>query len=112
MSVKVNLVIEQGADFNQHIELTDENDDLLIVTGYVANASMRKSYQAANSIVIGAVLSNGSLDLSMTANNTSNVSPGRYVWDVKLNKIEEDIVTDVTRLIEGIVTVTPAVTKD
>ena len=43
----------------------------------------------------------------MTANATANVVAGRYVYDVEL----VDGGGVVTRLLEGIVTVTPQVTK-
>jgi hypothetical protein len=43
----------------------------------------------------------------MTANSSANVVAGRYVYDCELT----DVNGAVTRLIEGIATVTPQVTR-
>lgn len=106
MSSKLNLVIEQGTDFHQNILLTDDNNDPISAAGYTANGSMRKSFQATTSIPLSCNLATGSLAISMNAATTSAVVAGRYVYDVKLTKTGETF-----RLIEGVATVTPAVTR-
>jgi len=45
--------------------------------------------------------------MAMSAANTANLTPGRYVYDVEI----EDASGDVTRIFEGIVTVLPNVTR-
>lgn len=107
MSTKANLVIEQGADFQTPVMLTDENGEDLITTVFVANASLRKYYGSTNSWEIGTTLANGVLTLVMSAIETANVAPGRYVWDVQIRNTSTNTVS---RLVEGIVTVTPRVT--
>ena len=49
----------------------------------------------------------GTITLSLTANQTSNLVYGRYVYDVDVT----DASNTVTRVLEGIVTVTPSVTR-
>jgi hypothetical protein len=49
---------------------------------------------------------NGEVTLSLTATQTAALTAGRYVYDVELT-----IGSTVSRVIEGIVTVTPEVTK-
>jgi hypothetical protein len=44
----------------------------------------------------------------MSAANTANVTPGRYVYDVE---IQDNSTGDVTRIFEGIATVLPNVTR-
>jgi hypothetical protein len=46
------------------------------------------------------------ITLGLTANQTSNLVAGRYVYDVELTEGGE-----VSRIVEGIVTVTPQVTR-
>jgi hypothetical protein len=105
MSDKINLLMDQAATFSQEIDLLDDNNDPLVTTGYSANASMKKSYQAANVIYFDCSLDIGKVVLSMDASNTAAIVPGRYVYDVILTKAP-----NVSRIVEGIVTVRPAVT--
>ena len=50
----------------------------------------------------------GIIAMSMTANTTGTLTAGRYVYDIELTATANG---NVTRMIEGIVTVTPQVTK-
>lgn len=104
---KINLVIDQGATFNTQIDLTNDAGDPLNVTGYTANGQIRKHYDSNTAVILTTNLANGSLSLSLSANQTANMSYGRYVYDVKI--INDS--NTVTRLIEGLVTVTPGVTR-
>jgi hypothetical protein len=106
MSSKLNLVIEQGTDFYQNIIVEDDNDDPLSANGYTANGSMRKSFQATSSFPIDCTLTTGNLSIEMNAASTSSIPAGRYVYDIKLVKAGVTV-----RLIEGVATVTPAVTR-
>jgi hypothetical protein len=112
MTVRVNLLLNQGATFYQQVEITDQNGDPLQVTFangdpvYTAAAQMRKSYFSSNASTFTTGLSNGMLTLSMTANSTVNIEGGRYVYDVELTSSNS-----VSRIIEGHVQVLSNVTK-
>jgi hypothetical protein len=105
--------MDQGSSFYQEINLFDDNDDVLIVNEsnnmmlYTAAAQMRKSYQALNAITFDTALSNGTLSLTLSSNATANVPAGRYVYDVEMRGTDNTV----TKIIEGIVTVKPEVTK-
>ena len=60
-----------------------------------------------NSVSFTTTLSNGQLILSLTPAQTSNIVAGRYVYDTEL----VDAANSVIRLMEGIATVTPEVTR-
>lgn len=109
MGTKVNLVVDQGATFETVLTLTQDNGDLIDLTGYSGSAQLRKHYTSSNATTITVTLggANGTVTLGMTANATANVVAGRYVYDVEL----VDSANVATRLIEGIVTVTPQVTR-
>lgn len=112
MSNKSNLVIDQGTTFDVYIDLTDENGDPIDVSPYVANAQMRKWYSSVNPAAVFATNTaieppNGVIRLSLTAEQTANLDHGRYVYDVTIVN-DENIIT---RVLEGIVTVTPRVTR-
>jgi hypothetical protein len=104
------LVIEQGSTFSSLLNVEDSNGDAINLYAYSANSQMRKSYYSSSYTVITSTVtgtSNGEITLSMTASNTSSLTPGRYVYDV----IITSPTSVVTRVVEGIVTVLPSVTR-
>lgn len=107
MATKANMVIDQGSTFATAIEIIDDNDEAVILTGFTARGQIRKHYSSSNSVSFTTTLANGSLVISLTANQTSNMVAGRYVYDIELI----DPANTVLRILEGIVTVTPEVTR-
>ena len=112
MAAYVELYIDQGTTFNNIINLTDDVTNTPInISGYTVTSQIRRSYYSANiSANITCTLSNvanGEITMSMTSANTANIKPGRYVFDV----ITLDTFNTKNRVLEGIITVTPSVTK-
>lgn len=101
--------MDQGATFSTVITLTDRDNNIIDLTNYTGAAMMRKTYTSSNSHSFAVALSNttGTVTLSMNANSTANVSAGRYVYDLELT----DGSSVVSRVLEGIVTVSPNVTR-
>jgi hypothetical protein len=108
MSTRVPLVIEQGSTFSVLVELFDDLDEPLDVTNMTASGKMRKQYTSSTSVNFDTQLSNGELILELDYIQTANIEAGRYVYDVEITDTQSNTVV---RLIEGIVTVTPEVTK-
>jgi hypothetical protein len=109
MATKANLVIDQGTTFSTDLTLTDENGDALNLNGYSANSQVRKWYTSSNAAAVFSTSINvvsSIVTLSLTANQTSNLVAGRYVYDVELNDG-----STTSRIVEGIITVTPQVTR-
>lgn len=108
MATKANLVIDQGSTFSTDLNMTDENGDVINLGGYTANSQMRKWYTSSNSTVFTTTINvaTGVITLALSANQTNNLTAGRYVYDVEIN---DGTVT--SRVVEGIVTVTPQVTR-
>lgn len=112
MSAYVELYIDQGTNFNNIINITDDvTNDYINVYGYIITSQLRRSYYSenpsANLICTITDAANGEVTLSMNAANTSLLKPGRFLFDVK--SMDTNQVT--SRLIEGIIAVTPGVTK-
>ena len=109
MGTKVNLVIDQGASFETTVNLTDDNGDAVDLTGYSAAGQIRKHYTSSSATNMTIVLggANGTVTMALSANATANLVAGRYVYDVELT----DTSSSVSRIFEGIVTVTPQVTR-
>jgi len=112
MAAYVELYIDQGTTFNNVLNLTDDVTNAYVnVSGYIVTSQMRRSYYSTNAsanitcTITDAV--NGEITMTMTAANTSNLKPGRYLFDVET----EDPANVKSRILEGIVTVTPGVTR-
>lgn len=108
MATKSNLVIDQGATFSTDLTLTDENGDALNLSGYTANSQLRKWYTSSNSISFSTTTNTsiGVVTLSLSSNQTAALTAGRYVYDVEISDG-----TTISRIVEGIVTVTPNCTR-
>lgn len=108
MATKVNFLIDQGTSFATTINLNDDDGNPLDLSGYSIAGQMRKAYSSQNYIPFVANLQLGELNLGLSANTTTALSPGRYVYDVELT----DTNGLITRLLEGVITVTPEVTRN
>jgi hypothetical protein len=106
-----NLYLEKGATFNTTITLDDVYGSTYDLTGYTANSQIRKSYYSSNAtatFITTISAANGTISLSLTSASTSNIAPGRYVYDTTITKTSSG---EVTRILEGIVDVSPSVTR-
>ena len=109
MATKANLTIDQGASYSTNIDILDEYGIAIDLTNYTGAAQMRKHYTSSNAINFSVDLggADGTVTLSLTANAIANIAAGRYVYDVELTSDTGAV----SRVLEGIVTVTPNVTR-
>lgn len=106
------LFLEQGASFNASIALDDVSGESFNLVNYTASSQMRKSYYSTNAaatftVSTGIDPSIGVITMSLDSANTANIYPGRYVYDVYVSNEMGSRV----RVLEGIINVTPQVTK-
>lgn len=108
MASRVNIILDQGTTFNTQFTFTDDNDEPIDFSTYTANSQMRKSYTSSTAYAFTVNLTSvGVITLSMNANTTSSITAGRYVYDLEV----QDVNGVRSRLVEGIVTVTPEITR-
>ena len=109
MATKANLSIDQGTTFSTKLTVTDDDGVIVDLTGYSANSMIRKTYTSSSAVSFGTSINigTGEVTLSLTANATANIAAGRYVYDCELT----DGTGTVSRLLEGIVTINPQVTR-
>lgn len=111
MAVKVNLSIDQGSTFATTFNLTNEDTgEILDLSTYTAVGQIRKHYTSSNATTFVCTVntSAGVLTASLTANTTKAMTAGRYVYDIE---VTESASGAVSRVVEGIVTVNPEVTR-
>lgn len=109
MAIKGNLVIDQGSDYQVTINVETANGTPVNLSGYTSEAQMRKHYTSSRSYTFDTDINIavGTITLSMSSNTTNSISPGRYIYDCEVTSN-----TGIkTRLLEGIVTITPQVTR-
>lgn len=109
MAIKANLIIDQGASYSTSLTLVNDQGETANLVGYSANSQLRKTFTSSNSHTFTASVdtSLSIITLALNANQTANIAAGRYVYDVFLT----DSSGVVSRIVEGIVTVTPRVTR-
>ena len=108
MALKYNIVIDQGTDFAVEFDVTNANNIPMDFTDNIITAKMRKHFESANSVSFTCSGSaNGTIILLLTASATINMTPGRYMYDV----MTEDSGGEISRIVEGIATLTPQITK-
>lgn len=111
MASFLELNCDQGTDFNVNLDLTNDDGTSINVANYSFNSSIRKSFYSANVtanlVVVVADAANGSVSLSMNAATTANIKAGRYLYDVKMITPSNTV----SRVIEGIITIAPQVTR-
>jgi len=107
------LFLEQGTTFNTLISLDDVYGETYNLLNYSASSEMRKSYYSSNATAVFSTTVNGlngQILLNLNANQTANVYPGRYVYDVVIYD-QNDSSNTTIRVLEGIINVTPRVTR-
>ena len=112
MAAYVELYMDQGSTFNNTLNITDDLTNASVnISGYIVRSQMRRSYYSANATaqincnIVDA--ENGTVIMNLPAANTSNITAGRYLFDVET--VDPDGIT--SRILEGIITVTPEITR-
>ncbi len=111
MASILNQVIDQGTTFSKQITVY-ETDGTTVqnLTGYTVAAQLRKNYTSTAYTTINATNNaptSGVIVMSLTAVQTATLKSGRYVYDLQITAAD----TTVTRVLEGVITIRPEVTK-
>lgn len=107
-AIPVNIIIDKGANFDVSFFITNKDGTPLNLSGYTGIVSLKKSYAATTSIPLTLTFLNrtlGEIVISMTPAQTALLDRRRYVYDILITSPNEYK----TRVIEGIVEVTPGV---
>ena len=119
MAGKVNFKINQGETFKHTLRWLDSAETAIDLTGYKARMHVRARVDSVDVLLFlssdpldlpdGTItfIGNGTISLKITDEVTSAITWNAGVYDLEM----EDSLGDVTRLIEGKVTVTKEVTR-
>ena len=111
MATISNLYIDQGTDYSSIITVKSATGAPLDLTGYSAKSQIRKSYNSTQAFdftceIIDAL--KGKLRISLLASINEQMKPGRWLYDIEITQTETG---RKKRVVEGIVQITPQITK-
>ena len=110
MAAISNLFVDAGSDYSTIVTVTSATGAPLILTGYTVKSQMRKSYSSSVSYNFNASVydaSLGKIKLNLTATQSESIPAGRWLYDVEITSS-----TGIkTRVVEGVVIVTPQITQ-
>jgi hypothetical protein len=110
MATVSNLFVDAGTDYSTIITVAATNGQPLNLTGYSVASQMRKSYSSSTVYNFTTSLYNaaqGKVRLQLNNTQSSAIPAGRWLYDVEITSPSGTK----TRVIEGIVTVTPEITR-
>ena len=105
-----NLQIESGTDFEHLFALGDnDNNTTLNLAGFSVSSQLRKWAGSSTAVSFASTVSSaleGEIQISMASTITTDIKPGRYLYDVVL-----DDGTSKVKVVEGMVNVRAGVTR-
>ena len=102
--------MDQGTTFSSIITLTNQDGTKMNLTGYTVKSQFRKSYQSSTATNFTASIydaNNGQIRLQLSPTDTTNIQAGRYLYDIELTTP----IGEKSRALEGLVIITPEITK-
>lgn len=111
MASILNQIVDQGSTWSKQITVY-ETDGTTVqnLTGYTVASQLRKNYTSTAYTTINATNNSptsGIIIMSLTATQTAALKSGRYVYDLQITAADGTV----TRVIEGVITLRPEVTK-
>lgn len=110
MATISNLVIDQGTTFSSIITLTNQDGTAMNLTGYTVASQFRKSFQSSTATSFTASIydaATGKIRLQLSPAASSAIKAGRYLYDIELTSNTGEK----SRALEGLVIITPEITK-
>lgn len=110
MATISNLFVDAGSDYSNIIAVSATTGQALNLTGYTVASQMRKSYSSSTAYNFTASIYdaiNGKVRLQLNSTQSSAIPAGRWLYDVEITSPSGTK----TRVVEGIVTVTPQITQ-
>ena len=110
MAIAQNIIIDQDSDYSQQFIAKTDAGVVIDLTGSSLDAMVRKSFASTSSTsfttaVVSATA--GTFTLALTDAQTALLERGRHVYDVRVT----DSSSTITRIQEGVATVSPSVTR-
>jgi hypothetical protein len=110
MAAISNLYIDAGSTFSAIITVRGSDGNPINLIGFTVASQIRKSYGSLNAYSFTTSVydaATGKVRILLPAETSSSIKPGRYLYDIEItSSIGEKL-----RVLEGIVLITPEITK-
>lgn len=110
MSTVSNIFVDQGSYFSRFITLVTPAGTTFDLTGYTVSAQMRKHTSSSIGYTIPCTIVDaqaGKIKMRLNAASTESIPAGRYLYDIEV----ADDAGERLRVVEGIITITPQITR-
>ena len=110
MATVANIFLDQGSDYSNIITVAASTGEGLNLTNYTVKSQMRKSYTSSTAYAFTSSIysaATGKVRIQLTAAQSEDIPPGRYLYDLEISSSAGVK----TRVVEGIVTITPQITQ-
>lgn len=107
MSSQLNIYIDKGTDFRLTVELFDDNDLDLPIANYSFYGDLRKLYSTKRAAEFEFQKSENDITLVLDSDTTSQLTPGKYQYDVIMKKPTGEL----SKIAEGLAFVISTITE-
>lgn len=110
MATRANIYIDKGCDFRTAIELFNadgEAYDNETISVYNFYSSIRKVYSSESLVDFSIEKANNDITLLLTPSQTDELKPGKYQYDVIMQKTTGEL----SKILEGLVIVVDTMTE-
>lgn len=113
MTTRANLYVDQGVDYLADLEIFTNTEEQFPVDEKTFTCQVRKLYstqlafEADVQVLVDGDDINNVIELFISADKTANLEPGKYVYDI----IMEDEGVFVFKVLEGLMTILPTITR-
>jgi len=106
MSSRANIYMDRGTDFRVSLDLFDSMDENLGITTYNFFASLRKVYSSSNLADFSVEKAVSTITIVLSDQQTLALKPGKYQYDVIMQKQTGELV----KIVEGLAIVVDTMT--
>ena len=107
MSSQLNIYIDKGTDFRLTVELFDEDDLDLPISNYEFFGDIRKLYSTKRAAEFEFQKTENDITLIIGADITSQLTPGKYQFDVIMKKPTGEL----SKILNGLAFVISTITE-
>ena len=110
MAIAQNIIIEQDADYSQQFIAKTDAGVVIDLTNSSLDGMVRKSFASTTATSFATAIVSataGTFTLALTDVQSAALERGRHVYDVRVT----DSTSTITRIQEGVATVSPSVTR-
>lgn len=117
MAYYEDIEVDQGADALFQIQCLGPDGEVRDLSNYYARGKLNRSHDADSDegvdflVTIDAPPTQGIINFSLNAEQTSQMTRRRYVYDIEIEHYSMDDVNTVERILEGKVLVSRSVTN-